>query len=300
MIIEAKSLSKSYGDTLAVDSLDFEIEPGRCYGFVGPNGAGKTTTMKMVYCIARPNSGTLKVFGLDVCDKPREIKARLGVVPQENNLDPDLSTCQNLIVYARYFGINRIAAMGKCDELLDFLQLKEKAQAPILALSGGMKRRLVMARALINDPQLLILDEPTTGLDPQVRHLIWDKLLELKERGITLLLTTHYMEEAQKLCDEVLIMNEAREVDIGTPNGLIRKYLPPQVLELRVDLNAATEISKKFSHLKSQRSGQNLYFYTTDSRDFDEIIATHPQSERLVRPTSLEDVFIELTGREIR
>lgn len=300
MIIEADSLSKRYDDFLAVDALDFRIEAGRCYGFVGPNGAGKTTTMKMVYCIVRPSAGTLKVFDMDVCASPREIKARLGVVPQENNLDPDLSTCQNLIVYARYFGINRTAAAARSEELLGFLHLREKAHAPIAALSGGMRRRLMLARALINEPQLLILDEPTTGLDPQVRHLIWDKLLELKERGITLLLTTHYMEEAQKLCDEVLIMNAARKVDSGSPNSLIRKDVPPQVLELRVDLATAEAAIQRFAGMEHQRSGQNLYFYSDDAGDFDAIVAAYPEAERLMRPASLEDVFLKLTGMEIR
>ncbi|RJQ43637.1 MAG: ATP-binding cassette domain-containing protein [Gaiellales bacterium] len=300
MIVEARSLTKRYGDLTAVDAIDFGFEAGRCYGFVGPNGAGKTTTMKMVYCIARPTAGTLKVFGLDVCEQPREIKAGLGVVPQENNLDPDLSTCQNLIVYARYFGIRHEDAAGKCDELLGFMHLMEKARAPIAALSGGMKRRLVLARALLNDPRLLILDEPTTGLDPQVRHLIWDKLLELKERGITLLLTTHYMEEAQKLCDEVLIMNEGRKVDGGSPGSLIRKNVPAQVLELRVDLAAAGEAVARFPGMEHQRSGQNLYFYSRDAAEFDEIISAYPGAERLIRPASLEDVFLKLTGMEIR
>ncbi|MHB0914675.1 MAG: ABC transporter ATP-binding protein [Thermoleophilia bacterium] len=300
MIIEAKSLSKKYNGFTAVDAIAFEIEPGRCYGFVGPNGAGKTTTMKMVYCIVRPSSGSLRVFGMDVGENPREIKARLGVVPQENNLDPDLSTCQNLVVYARYFGIDRRRAADKCDEMLGFMRLEDKAHAPIAALSGGMKRRLVLARALINDPELLILDEPTTGLDPQVRHLIWDRLLELKERGITLLLTTHYMEEAQKLCDKVLIMNDGRPVDIGTPAALIRKNVAPQVLELRVDLAVAEGAVRRFAALDHQRSGQNLYFYGDDTGDFDEIIAAYPQAERLMRPASLEDVFLKLTGMEIR
>ncbi|MEK7817384.1 MAG: ATP-binding cassette domain-containing protein, partial [Actinomycetota bacterium] len=189
MVVKAENLSKRFQDLVAVNTLSFGVERGLCYGFVGPNGAGKTTTMKMVYCIVRPTSGSLKVFGLDVMSRARQIKARLGVVPQENNLDPDLSTCQNLTVYARYFGIPKATAAERCRGLLEFMQLSDRADAPVPSLSGGMKRRLILARALLNNPEILILDEPTTGLDPQVRHLIWDRLLELKEKGITLLIT---------------------------------------------------------------------------------------------------------------
>jgi len=300
MIIEAKSLHKRYGDVIAVESLDFEVERGRCYGLVGPNGAGKTTTMKMVYCIAEPTSGSLKVFGLDVHDNPRQIKARLGVVPQENNLDPDLSTCQNLRVYARYFGIPKDIAATRCQDLLEFMHLSERADSPVPSLSGGMKRRLILARALMNDPELIILDEPTTGLDPQVRHLIWDRLLELKDRGITLLLTTHYMDEAQKLCDELLIMDEAHSVDVGTPSDLIRGHVHPYVLELRADRARVAEISERFADLEHQVSGQNLYFYGNTTEEFDELYGAYPNIEHLLRPASLEDVFLKLTGREIR
>jgi len=300
VIIEASSLHKRYGDVVAVDSLDFEVERGKCYGLVGPNGAGKTTTMKMIYCIVEPTSGSLKVFGLDVMAHPREIKARLGVVPQENNLDPDLSTRQNLRVYARYFGIPTDVAASRCQELLEFMHLSDRADAPVPSLSGGMKRRLILARALMNDPELIILDEPTTGLDPQVRHLIWDRLLELKERGITLLLTTHYMDEAQKLCDKVLIMDEARSIDVGSPAELIRGHMLPYVLELRVDRNRLAEILERFNHLEHQASGQNLYFYGNTTSEFDELADAYPDIERLLRPASLEDVFLKLTGREIR
>ncbi|MDO8736493.1 MAG: ATP-binding cassette domain-containing protein [Thermoleophilia bacterium] len=300
MIIEAGSLHKRYGDVVAVDSLDLEVEPGMCYGLVGPNGAGKTTTMKMIYCIVEPTSGSLEVFGLDVRAHPREIKARLGVVPQENNLDPDLSTCQNLRVYARYFGIPKDIAAARCHELLEFMHLGDRADAPVPSLSGGMKRRLILARALMNEPDLIILDEPTTGLDPQVRHLIWDRLLELKERGITLLLTTHYMDEAQKLCDKVLIMDEARSIDVGSPAELIRGHMLPYVLELRVDRKLTAEVLERFRHLEHQASGQNLYFYGNTTSEFDDLTGAYPDIERLLRPASLEDVFLKLTGREIR
>ena len=299
-VIEAKTLHKRFGDVVAVDSLDFEVEPGCCYGLVGPNGAGKTTTMKMIYCISEPTSGSLRVFGLDVLSHPRRIKARLGVVPQENNLDPDLSTCQNLRVYARYFGIPREETARRCNNLLEFMHLSDRADSPVPALSGGMKRRLILARALINDPELIILDEPTTGLDPQVRHLIWDRLLDLKERGITLLLTTHYMDEAQKLCDEVLIMDEARSIDTGSPPELIRSHARPYVLELRANRALAAEIIGRFDFMEHQESGQNLYFYGNSPEDFHELGSEYPGVERLLRPASLEDVFLKLTGREIR
>jgi lipooligosaccharide transport system ATP-binding protein len=256
--------------------------------------------MKMIYCIAEPTSGQLEVFGLDVLRHPREIKARLGVVPQENNLDPDLSTCQNLRVYARYFGIPRDEAAERCRDLLEFMHLSDRADSPVPSLSGGMKRRLILARALMNNPELIILDEPTTGLDPQVRHLIWDRLLELKERGITLLLTTHYMDEAQKLCDEILIMDEANSIDVGTPGELIRSHVRPYVLELRASRGRTAEIIARFGHLEHQASGQNLYFYGRATEDFDELYGAYPDIEHLLRPASLEDVFLKLTGREIR
>lgn len=300
MIIKARSLHKRFHDVVAVEALDLEVERGRCYGLVGPNGAGKTTTMKMIYCVAQPNSGTLRVFGLDVLEHPREIKARLGVVPQENNLDPDLSTCQNLKVYTRYFGIPRNTAARRCQELLEFMHLSDRADSPVPSLSGGMKRRLILARALMNEPELLILDEPTTGLDPQVRHLIWDRLLDLKERGITLLVTTHYMDEAQKLCDEVMIMDEARPIDVGSPAELIRSHVRPYVLELRAERSQVAGILERFGHLEHQTSGQNLYFYGNTTNEFDELQGAHPEIERLLRPATLEDVFLKLTGREIR
>ncbi len=300
MIVEAKSLHKRFRDVVAVESLDFQVQAGECYGLVGPNGAGKTTTMKMVYCLNRPTSGELRVFGLDVNREQRRIKARLGVVPQENNLDPDLSTCRNLQVYARYFGMAKQESLEKCRELLEFMELGDRAGSPIPALSGGMKRRLVIARALVNSPDLLILDEPTTGLDPQVRHLIWDRLLDLKEHGITLILTTHYMEEAQKLCDRVMIMDRSRAVDEGSPVRLIRQHVSPYVLELRADRSLAADIQARFRGLEHQTSGQNLYFYGDSPSEFDDLLSTYPDMERLLRPSSLEDVFLKLTGREIR
>lgn len=219
-IIEAKGLTKYYGDLKAVDAIDFSIETGECFGFLGPNGAGKTTALGVIYCFIPPTSGEVRVFGLDVTEKPSEIKARIGVMPQENSLDPDLSIYENLIIYAGYFDIPRKKSSVLARELLEFVELGEKAGVNITKLSGGMQRRLVLARSLINNPELLILDEPSTGLDPHSRHAVWDRLNSLKTRNTTLVLTTHYMEEAERLCDRVAIMDEGRIVAVDTPARL--------------------------------------------------------------------------------
>ncbi len=223
-IIEARALSKKYGELTAVNNIDFSISNGECFGFLGPNGAGKTTVMGIVYCFMPPSSGDVRVFGLNVREHPGEIKSRLGVMPQDNNLDPDLSVFENLIVYAQYFDILKKEASLRAWDLLDFTELREKSGVNIKDLSGGMKRRLLLARALINSPELLILDEPTTGLDPHSRHAVWDQLNLLKSKGITLMLTTHYMEEAEKLCDRVAIMDSGKIVTIDTPAHLMSKY----------------------------------------------------------------------------
>jgi len=220
-IITAKGLTKYYNSLRAVDNIDFEILRGECYGFLGPNGAGKTTVMRMIYCFMPPSSGEIKVFGMDVTKEPGSIKSRIGVMPQEDNLDPDLSVLENLIIYARYFDIPKKVSLPLAWELLDFVEMKEKAKAKIGSLSGGMKRRLILARSLINNPELLILDEPTTGLDPHSRHAVWDKLNYLKSKDTTLILTTHYMEEAEKLCDRVAIMDSGKIVTIDTPPHLM-------------------------------------------------------------------------------
>jgi lipooligosaccharide transport system ATP-binding protein len=220
-IVTAKDLTKCYKELCAVDKVNFEITKGECFGFLGPNGAGKTTVMSIIYCFMPPTSGEVKVFDTDVTKDPGNIKARLGVMPQENNLDPDLTVFENLIVYARYFDIPKKDSSCHAWDLLDFVELREKANVKISNLSGGMKRRLLLARALINDPELLILDEPTTGLDPHSRHSVWDQLNHLKSKGITLLLTTHYMEEAEKLCDRAAIMDSGKIVTIDTPSKLM-------------------------------------------------------------------------------
>lgn len=224
VIVEAKGLTKDYGNLRAVDSVTFEISEGECFGFLGPNGAGKTTVMKMVYCYMPPTSGSLRVFGMDIIERKSEIKMRIGVMPQEDNLDPDLSVIENLIVYARYFDIPGKISRAKAEELLEFVEMRGKRNVKIIYLSGGMKRRLLLARAMINDPALLILDEPTIGLDPHSRISVWKKLEHLKSTGRTLVLTTHYMEEAQRLCDRVAIMDSGRIVAIDSPEGLMEMH----------------------------------------------------------------------------
>ena len=223
-IITAKGLTKYYSDLKAVDNIDFEIAKGECFGFLGPNGAGKTTVMGIIYCFMPPSDGEVKVFGMGVTESPSEIKARIGVMPQEDNLDPDFSVLENLIVYARYFDIPKKDSSKTAWELLDFVELRQKADVNIKELSGGMKRRLLLARALVNNPELLILDEPTTGLDPHSRLSVWEKLRQLKSKGTTLILTTHYMEEAERLCDRVAIMDLGRVVVIDSPTNLMKAH----------------------------------------------------------------------------
>lgn len=223
-LIKAENLVKDYGTLCAVDDISFEIMQGECFGFLGPNGAGKTTAMSIIYCFMPPTSGRVTVFGLDVTEQPSAIKSRIGVMPQDDNLDPDLSVFQNLIVYARYFDMLKNVSAPRAWELLDFVELREKAEVNIKSLSGGMKRRLLLARALLNNPELLIMDEPTVGLDPHSRHAVWDNLAHLKAEGKTTILTTHYMEEAQRVCDRVAIMDSGKIIETGTPSDLIQKY----------------------------------------------------------------------------
>ena len=223
-IVAAKGLTKDYNSLRAVDNIDFEISKGECFGFLGPNGAGKTTVMSIIYCFMPPSGGSVKVFDLDVMNMPGKIKSRIGVMPQDNNLDPDITVLENLIVYARYFNIMKKKSLPRVWKLLDFVELRDKADINIQSLSGGMKRRLLLARSLMNNPELLMLDEPTTGLDPHSRHSVWEQLSLLKSKGISLILTTHYMEEAEKLCDRVAIMDSGKIVTIATPADLMNKY----------------------------------------------------------------------------
>ncbi len=223
-IVTANGLIKDYNSLRAVDNIDFEISKGECFGFLGPNGAGKTTVMSVIYCFIPPSGGSVKVFNLDVMNMPGKIKARIGVMPQDNNLDPDITVLENLIVYARYFNIMKKESLPRAWKLLDFVELRDKADINIQSLSGGMKRRLLLARSLMNNPELLMLDEPTTGLDPHSRHSVWEQLSMLKSKGISIILTTHYMEEAEKLCDRVAIMDSGKIVTLGTPADLMSKY----------------------------------------------------------------------------
>jgi lipooligosaccharide transport system ATP-binding protein len=298
----AQALTKRYDDLIAVDGIDFDVPQGVVYGFLGPNGAGKTTTMRMVYGFTPITSGTLTVGGLDVTRHTRQIKQQLGVVPQEDNLDPDFSVLKNMLVYARYFRIPRQVALRRAQASLELMQLWERREAAIRELSGGMKRRLLIARALINEPRLIILDEPTTGLDPQARHLVWQKLRQLRAQGVTMLLTTHYMDEAFQLCDRLVIMDQGRILAEGAPGDLVARYVLPRVIELRnlgdakpalVDYLAAGEAAV-------EDVGDTLYVYAPDGADPTEALELPPKVIRLIRPANLEDVFLRLTGRALQ
>ncbi|KAF0245230.1 MAG: ABC-type multidrug transport system ATPase [Planctomycetota bacterium] len=298
--IVAQALTKHYKDTVAVNAISFEVREGECFGFLGPNGAGKTTTMKMTYGFSPVTSGRLEVFGLDVLTRSREVRAQTGVCPQEDNLDPDFTVRKNLIVYCRYFGIDPVEAAKRADELLDFVALREKAGGPVMALSGGMKRRLVLARALLNKPKLLILDEPTTGLDPQARHVLWDKIRELRRKGVTILLTTHYMEEAAQLCDRLVIMDKAKILVKGSPAELTAKHARPTVVEVW-NPPAAAEAWIKARNMPCERFGDRLYVYPDAGEALQrELVTKFNADQVIVRRGTLEDVFLRLTGRDLR
>jgi lipooligosaccharide transport system ATP-binding protein len=303
-LIEARGLTKRFGDRLAVDAIDFSVGRGEAFGFLGPNGAGKTTTMRMIGCVSPVTAGLLRVLDMDpAVDGPR-IRARLGVVPQADTLDTELSVRDNLVIYARYFDIPRRAARRRIDELLDFVQLRDRDGEQVDVLSGGMRRRLTIARGLINDPDILLLDEPTTGLDPQARHLLWDRLYRLKQRGTTLVLTTHYMDEAEQLCDRIVVMDHARIVAAGTPRELIERYSTREVLELRfgvempgdVDWTTLSDLGERVEVLPDR-----VLLYTHDGERTS--TAVHARgivpSSVLVRRSTLEDVFLRLTGRSL-
>jgi lipooligosaccharide transport system ATP-binding protein len=300
-----RGLKKSYGDFEAVKGVDFEVYAGECFGFLGPNGAGKTSTMKMIYAAAVPTGGELSVVGLDVTRHEREVKRRIGVVPQENNLDEGLKVRENLLVYGRYFDLPRKLVLQRSEELLDFVQLTEKAEEKVEALSGGMKRRLLIARALVNDPDLVVLDEPTTGLDPQARHLVWDKLRELARAGKTLILTTHYMEEAARLCDRLVIMEGGEIIAGGSPADLVRKYVSPQVVEFRSDPASLAALRPVLEEAAdSVEEGGSVEALLAFSRDahalMERVHETGIRVENTVhREAGLEDVFMRLTGRRL-
>jgi len=301
--IVARGLKKSYKDFEAVKGVNFEVHRGECFGFLGPNGAGKTTTMKMLYGAAVPTGGEIRVAGLEITQNEREVKRRIGVVPQEDNLDDDLKVLENLLVYGRYFDLPRKVARKRATELLEFVQLSEKADAAVEQLSGGMKRRLLIARALINDPEIVVLDEPTTGLDPQARHLVWDRLRELATEGKTLVLTTHYMEEAAQLCDRLVIMEGGEIITGGSPWEMIEEHVSPEVLELR----AAPEAIERLLPIVEanagvvERAGETLLIYTAVAGALMEKIHASgvPVENIMYRQAGLEDVFLRLTGRQL-
>lgn len=292
---------KRFGDLVAVDRIDFSIREGECFGLLGPNGAGKTSTIKMITCVSPVSGGKLTVDGMDVTREPRRIKGILGVVPQEENLDPDLMVYQNLAVYARYFDIPAPTARQRADEVLELFQLNERRHEVVDNLSGGMKRRLVIARALMNDPRILVLDEPTTGLDPQARHLVWQKLRFLRQQGITMLLTTHYMEEAAHLCDRLVVMHLGRILAEGSPRELIKQHVGRQVLEVRLtdgQRHRAIELLRSHDGVRMEEVEDVIYGFGPHE-DWSAVLAQLSEFGEGVRlrEATLEDVFLELTGR---
>jgi lipooligosaccharide transport system ATP-binding protein len=293
-VILARGLEKSYGRVHAVRGVDFDVTPGRCVGLLGPNGAGKTTTMRMIIGLTTPSAGELSVFGVPLAGLTRDHKARIGLVPQDNNLDPDLSVRQNLEVYGRYFSLPAEQIAERIPALLAFMQLGERVDSGVNALSGGMKRRLILARALISDPELVILDEPTTGLDPQARVMIWKRLLDLRRQGKTLLLTTHYMDEAQRLCDEIIVIDHGRILDRATPRALIDRHVKGHVFEVQKPLPAGFRDGR----WEQEDIGDAILYYVETPRAFiedlpEDVVYWHRQA-------TLEDVFLRLTGRQLR
>ena len=302
-VVSARGLVKRFGDFEAVRGIDLEVQARECFGFLGPNGAGKTTTMRMISCVAPPTAGDLTILGLSASEG-RAIRRRMGVVPQENNLDEEISVVENLLIYARYFDIPKRIALPTAEELLHFVALQDKRDWRIQRLSGGMKRRLLIARALMNEPEILILDEPTTGLDPQARHLVWEKLRSLKRQGVTLVLTTHYMEEAAQLCDRLVIMHEGRILIEGAPRDLVTKETAPWVIEV---IEPSPEVLPELRYLEShadrvERLPDRLLMYTTDGEPLLGKVRTVIPDPGAVwlRGATLEDVFLQLTGRGLR
>ena len=297
-VITAINLRKEFGKLTAVAGINFSIEEGECFGFLGPNGAGKSTTMRMIYCVSPLTSGTLNVLGMKVEEsRQREIKALIGVVPQENNLDTDFTVHKNLTVYARYFQIEPKLASKRADELIDFMQLKDKRDSKIDELSGGLKRRLTVARALVNDPRILILDEPTTGLDPQARHLIWEKVRQLKKRKVTVILTTHYMDEAEQLCDRLIILDKGKIVAEGNPRDLIEKHVSSQVLEMIPPSDELVRLVTE-NGWNFEKYADRVFVYTDDSAAvLAKVKDKVPLERSIIRNATLEDVFLKLTGR---
>ena len=301
LIVEAKNLVKYYGDVKAVDDVSFKVMKSECFGFLGPNGAGKTTTMQMVHCVLPITSGELYVAGMSVKEKAREIKALIGVVPQEDNLDPDFTVCKNLTVFARYFEIPKKVAEKRATDLLEFLNLTEKSDVIIDNLSSGMKHRLLIARALINEPQILVLDEPTTGLDPQARHLIWDRIADLKKEGVTVLLTTHYMEEAAQLCDRIAIMDYGKIVEEGNPRDIVKKHLGKNILEISYSEEILSFLKETYHNATEEVAGDKINVFTNEPEQIlSAVLKKFSPREAIIRDANLEDVFLKLTGRRLR
>jgi len=304
-VIIARGLTKDFGAVRAVRGIDFEIHEGECFGFLGPNGAGKSSTIRMLYGFSPMTSGILKILGMELRTSLRAIKARIGVVPQDNNLDTDLTLLENLRVYARYFDLPTQDAKARAEELIAFMQLDEKKQSRVDDLSGGMKRRLILARALINSPRILLLDEPTTGLDPQARHLIWQRLRSLKKSGVTMVLTTHYMEEAAQLCDRIAVMDQGKIILTGVPREMVRRHVGAEVMEFRIGEEEDDEIRKAVADLpiETERSGDTLYLYLAEGkhlfRKVTERLIEMNHSGMVHRQATLEDLFLKLTGREL-
>lgn len=302
-LIEAVQIRKTYGDFVAVNNIDFQVTRGEAFGLLGPNGAGKSTTMRLIASTLQRTSGDLKILGKDPNTHGPEIRAHLGVVPQIDNLDNELSVYENLYIYGRYFGLTKSYLKPKVDELLEFAQLTEKRSEKVDHLSGGMKRRLTIARALINEPEILLLDEPTTGLDPQARHILWDRLFRLKEKGVTLIITTHYMDEAEQLCDRLVVMDQGQIMAEGTPSSLIKEFSTKEVLELRFGSERNASVAQELSHIgtRTEVLPDRVLFYTEDGeKDLETVIrAGYDPMSSLVRRSSLEDVFLRLTGRSL-
>jgi lipooligosaccharide transport system ATP-binding protein len=307
-LFEVSDLSKRYGEATVVDRLSFRIAPGECLGVIGPNGAGKTTTIRMCLGLTAPDTGHISFFGgargtppLTMPCDALAIKEKLGIVSQFDSLDPDFSCAENLLVFGRYFGLKDELIKKRIPMLLEFAALTNKANAKLSELSGGMKRRLSLARALVNDPQLLLLDEPTTGLDPQARHLMWERLQRLVQQGKSILLTTHFMDEAERLCNRLLVLDHGKKMTEGTPRQLIADHLEPDVVEVYgAGALALVHSSLKALAVRTEVSGETVFFYTQDAKPLLAALADHPQLRTLHRPANLEDLFLKLTGRQIR
>ena len=299
-VLSARGLRKSYGALEVVAGVDLEVAQGECFGLLGPNGAGKTTTLKLCLGLIDPDAGAIRLLGEPVPRRAREARSRVGVVPQFDNLDPDFTATENLLVYARYFGLPGERMRERVPQLLEFAGLAGRGEARINTLSGGMKRRLTLARALVNDPQLVVMDEPTTGLDPQARHLIWERLRRLTAEGKTLLLTTHFMEEAERLCHRLAIMDRGRIIVQGTPRALIAEHIEPQVVEVHGPGSEAWMAAARAHCARVERAGDTVFCYGEDVEPVLRSLAGQSELAYLHRPASLEDVFLKLTGRDLR